>query len=120
MEQLLLHLFGDFILQNDWMALNKKKQGYSGTIACLVHTLTYAIPFLLIGSWLAVIVIGLTHYIIDRGHLVEKFIRFKNNETYKDNFGFMKERPFAISIWLYIIIDNIFHLIINYLAIMFL
>jgi len=25
MEQLLLHLFGDFIVQNDYVALNKKK-----------------------------------------------------------------------------------------------
>jgi len=114
MIQLLLHLFGDFVVQNDWMALNKKEPGWIGIKTCAIHSITYALPFLLITSIWAVLLIGITHYIIDRGHLVEKYIQWHNGETYSKNFGYGKDRPFAISIWLFIITDNTFHLIINF------
>ena len=107
-EQILLHLFGDFIIQNDWMAMNKKKPGIKGDLACLIHTITYSLPFLLITS---------THYVIDRTKIIDYFIMLKNGEKDIKNFGFNHERPFAVSIWIYIFVDNTFHLIINYLAI---
>ncbi len=37
------HLVGDFILQNDWMAKNKKRS----SLACSVHVVVYMLPFLL-------------------------------------------------------------------------
>ena len=37
-----------------------------------------------------------------------------------ENFGFERSRPFAISIWLYIICDNLLHIICNYLALKYL
>ena len=117
MEQILLHLFGDFIVQNDWMAMNKKKPGWLGVSACLIHTVLYALPFLLITNWAAVLVIWSTHFIIDRWKLIDYFIMLKNGEKDIKNFGFSHERPFAISVWIYIFVDNTFHLIINYLAI---
>lgn len=58
MEQLLIHLFGDYFLQTDKQALNKKKSSWQ----CFLHILTYSLPFLLIGSWKAVLVIGITHF----------------------------------------------------------
>lgn len=117
MEQLLLHLFGDFIVQNDWMAMNKKKPGWLGFKACFIHTLTYSLPFLLITNWLAFLVIWFTHFVIDRTKIVDYFVMWKNGEKDIENFGFSHERPFALSIWIYIFIDNTFHLIINYMAI---
>ena len=36
------------------------------------------------------------------------------------NFGFGVERPFAITIWLYIICDNLLHIICNYIALLYL
>lgn len=36
------------------------------------------------------------------------------------NFGFATDRPFALSIWLMIIVDNTFHLIINHFALKYL
>lgn len=37
-----------------------------------------------------------------------------------ENFGFKHDRPFAITIWLSIITDNLCHLICNYLALKYL
>jgi len=116
MIQLGLHLIGDYIIQNDWMALNKKKPGWKGFFACLIHCVTYALPFLLIGSWQAVTVILVTHFIIDRWKLVDWFLAARNGVWHIRNFGFGEERPVFITIWLYIITDNIFHLACNYAA----
>lgn len=117
MEQLLLHLFGDFILQTDNMALNKKKNTLNGYIYCILHCVTYSLPFILITNWKAVIFIGLTHFIIDKTNIVAHFLKLRNNVKDISNFGFAKERPFAITVWLLIFTDNTIHLILNYLAI---
>lgn len=133
MEQLLLHLFGDFIVQNDYVALNKKKNTLKGWIYCLWHCISYSLPFLLITNWKAVLVIGLTHFIIDKTNIVAYFLAMRNNtkellyvgnfkwvKKYNvKNFGFLPERPFAITIWLLIFTDNTLHLIINYLCVTF-
>lgn len=144
-EQLLIHGVGDFILQTDKQALNKKNKGWFGFRQCLYHCTTYSLPFLIIGSWQAVSVIFLTHFIIDRTRIVDYVLAWKNNVRYNEsqtlrkgqpdeftiygmwhgklnisNFGFGLERPFAISIWLYIITDNLCHLIINYFALKYL
>ena len=68
-------------------------------------------------SHLALLTIFLTHYLIDAGKVVEWFLAVRNGVFNIKNFGFSKERPFAVSVWLLIITDNSIHLIINYLAI---
>jgi len=120
MIQLFLHLIGDYIIQNDWMVLNKKKRSITGWLACQIHCLTYSLPFLFIGSWAAVSAIYISHYILDRTNIVAWFIAMKNGVSDIDNFGYSYERPFSISIWLLIITDNIFHLIFNYLSLFYL
>ena len=62
MLQLILHVFGDYFLQTDWQALNKKKPGIIGFWACLKHCTFYSIPFLFVGSWKAVLVIFITTF----------------------------------------------------------
>lgn len=135
MLQLILHGIGDYYLQTDLQALNKKKKGWFGFWQCFLHCLTYSLPFLFIGSWKAVLVIFLTHFLIDRTNIIAYLLAIKNNvKKYKHrvrwyifirnfwkyynikNFGFGEERPFTVTIWLYIICDNIFHIICNYLA----
>ena len=140
MEQLILHGIGDFFLQTDKQALGKKLDGWYGFKCCLIHCLTYSLPFLLIGSWQAVAIIFITHFIIDRTNLVAYLLAIKNGVKKSDieessgkkirrefpytydisNFGFGLDRPFAISIWLYIICDNLLHIICNYLALKYL
>lgn len=73
MEQLILHLVGDYVTQNHWMA-NRKTQS---TIPCLVHVVLYTLPFLLLQpSWEALAVIAGTHFVIDRFRLAKYWCRF--------------------------------------------
>lgn len=127
----LIHLIADYYVQNDWMALNKKKPGWLGTWACAVHCLTYTLPFLLVTqSWKALAVIGLTHFLIDRTQLVAWLIWAKNSiyagelrcswAEAKTNSGFHPSRPAFIAVWIGIITDNTFHLILNALALNYL
>lgn len=137
MIQLLFHLWGDFIVQTDAWALNKKKPGWFGARCCLTHCVTYSAPFLFIGSLQAVSVIFITHFIIDRTRIIDYLLAWKNgvykivhrheyDRIYEEkvldisNFGFGRHRPFAISIWLYITADNIAHTTINFLALKYL
>jgi len=115
MIQFLLYCIGDYLIQNDWMGLNKKKLTLKGELACQIHCITYSLPFLFIGSWKAVIAIYLSHYIIDRTNIIGWFLAIRNFVFDTKNFGFAHDRPVFISFWLYIITDNIFHLICNYL-----
>lgn len=119
MEQLLLHLFGDFIVQNDYVALNKKKNTLKGWLYCLWHCTTYSLPFLLITGWRATTLIGISHFIVDKTNIVPHFLRLRNFAPDTKNFGFLQDRPFAITIWLMIFTDNSLHLILNYLFIRF-
>lgn len=119
MEQLILHLVGDFVTQSDWVARNKTKS----SCVALVHALVYSAPFLLIGSPRAVAVIFGTHWVIDRFRLVRYLVWVKNwpspghypwaeaGET-----GFHKSTPEWLAIWLMIIVDATMHLICNYCA----
>ena len=120
MLQIILHVLGDFIFQSSWMADNKKKLNLKGEFACQAHCISYSLPFLFIGSWRAVLVIYATHYIIDRTNIVAWFLAYRNGVKTVDNYGFSQEQPYAMSLWLYIITDNFFHIVCNFLALTFL
>jgi uncharacterized membrane protein len=75
MEQLLCHIFGDYFLQSDWMALNKSKR----TFPCLIHVVLYSLPFLfLTNNIYALILIASTHFVFDRFSLVKYVVYAKN------------------------------------------
>lgn len=79
MEQLLAHFWGDFVLQTDWMALNKKKPGMHGWIPVLAHSLVYTLMFLMLTrSWVALAVIFVTHAVIDHYSFLSKLIWARN------------------------------------------
>jgi hypothetical protein len=150
MTQIFAHLIGDYILQSDWMAMNKSKR----TIPCLVHVLLYTSCFLfLTTSWKALLVIGGVHFILDRWPvIIRRIIWLKNHINpwgkyvpfekccvtgYFDTIlmesnadiafvdksetvnGFQPRLNY-ITIWLYIITDNLLHLLTNYLALTYL
>jgi Protein of unknown function (DUF3307) len=120
MEELILHGIGDYFLQTDKQALSKKNKGWYGFWQCFIHCLTYSLPFYLIGNTLQVSMIFLTHFIIDRTNIVAWGLAYKNGIRTIENFGFGLQRPFAITIWLYIICDNLIHIICNYLILKYL
>lgn len=134
MNQLLLHILGDYFLQSDWIALNKSKK----SLQCLIHCIIYTIPFLVLTQsiWALLFIFG-SHFIFDRFSLVKYIIWLKNhlNPTfsyypfdkcsvtgyYDDwNSSNVDSRPKFITTWLYIISDNSVHLACNLFALTFL
>lgn len=72
MNPFVAHMVGDFILQNDWMARNKKLN----PIACAVHSVVYLMPFLLTHlQWWQLILIGLQHFAQDHTEFVFWWMR---------------------------------------------
>ena len=108
MIQFILHLVGDYLLQNDWMAQNKKKPGINGFLSCFVHCLLYSIPFLFFYNLVAVLIIFLFHFIIDRYYFVKWYMDFVGQKDFS-------KPPF--SPWSILAVDNTFHLLINYIII---
>lgn len=124
MEQLILHLFGDYILQTNWMATEKVKRSF----AAFAHALVYTLPFLLLQpSLMAFMVILWTHFFIDRYRLA-RYVVFAKNWITEPHLkwqdcsatGYPKEIPPWLSVWLLIIADNSIHLACNYLALRYL
>jgi len=120
MEQLILHLFGDYVTQTDWMATNKTKK----TVVAVLHAAIYSLPFLLLSpSMLALAVIFVTHAAIDRYRLA-RFVVFAKNWTTQPSLrwsdcsvtGYHKDTPPWLAVWLLIVADNTMHLAINYAA----
>lgn len=73
--QLVAHAVGDYLLQSDWMALNKTKNKW----AAAAHVLTYSLPFLLVTqSFWALFFIATTHFVIDHWRLARYVVWAKN------------------------------------------
>lgn len=120
MEQLLLHLIGDYVTQTDWMASEKTKRN----TAAATHAVVYSLPFLLLSpSALAFAVILVSHYFIDRYRLARYVVFAKNWVTNPSlrwadcsGTGYPGATPPWLAVWLMIIADNTLHLSINYAA----
>lgn len=70
---------GDYLLQSDWMAQEKTKKW----LAAAVHALVYTLPFTLFlfftqATWKALVVIGVTHFVIDHWRLARYVAWAKN------------------------------------------
>lgn len=66
------HVVGDFLLQNEWMAMNKRKSFW----ACFVHVLVYLIPFLFSSlTWWQLLLIGATHFLQDHTDFIFWWMR---------------------------------------------
>lgn len=72
---LVLHLFGDYLLQSDWMAQRKT----TSSVPAAAHAIVYTAPFwLLMPSWWAMLLVGGTHFVIDRWRLARYVCWAKN------------------------------------------
>lgn len=126
-DQLVAHAVGDYILQSDWMATEKTKK----SVAALAHVVAYGLPFFLLRpSPMAYAVIVGTHFVIDRWRLARFVVFFKNAmgnfgpnrllSDYQTPTGYPVETPAWLAVWLFIIADNVMHVIINGLALRYL
>jgi hypothetical protein len=124
-SQLICHLIGDYILQSHWMASDKTKSHLPAAVHATVYTsvflfLTFSIP--------ALLVIGVTHFFIDRFRLARYVCWYKNYIAPRSAWpqgqitatGYADSVPVWLSTWLLIITDNAMHLIINGLALYYL
>lgn len=126
MEILLAHLVGDYVIQSDWMAIEKTKRW----LPAVVHAATYTILYVLITqSWLALLVIFGTHAVIDRYRLARHLVWAKNLLAPKryhypwdecSASGYHRSRPEWLAVWLMIIADNTAHLAINWASVIWL
>lgn len=99
MHYVLAHFIGDYILQNDAMAMNKKKSDWY----CSLHVATYMLPFLLCGlNWWQFLLIVAQHYLIDRTNFVVWFMKFKGSGQFASG---------PCSPWSIIVTDNILHIL---------
>jgi uncharacterized protein DUF3307 len=122
---LLAHVAGDYVVQTHWMATEKLNRW----LPAAIHALTYTACYLAVTRSLwALLVIGGTHYLIDRYRLARYLIWFKN---YLAPAGFrfplsetINGYPIGTPIWLatglLIVVDNWMHLVINTLAVLYL
>ena len=112
MNYLIGHLVGDYLLQNDWMALNKKAMTFRGWLACLIHCFLYSVAVCAFTGWwdARFIIVMLSHLALDKTLVVVWYMRltgsFKRIITDKNN-------PSAI--WACAIVDNTFHMVTLYL-----
>lgn len=99
MHWIFAHLIGDYILQNDWMAINKKNNSW----ICLLHVILYMIPFIFCNLLIwQLIIIAIEHFIQDRTNIVTWTMKIKGSEPFS-------KPPFAP--WSIILMDNIYHIL---------
>jgi len=75
---LVAHLVADWLLQNDWMALNKTNLRHpAGWVHASIHGLLLGLAL----GWLGGVVLGIIHLLIDTGRPVKWWILvFKKSE----------------------------------------
>ena len=86
-EMLLGHLTGDYLFQNEWMAMNKAKNTLNGWLAATVHCVIYTLAICLFmqnfdWSWIGVVF--LTHFPIDKFRLAEHYMHFIKGKGMRD------------------------------------
>jgi hypothetical protein len=138
-EMLLGHLTGDYLLQNEFLAMNKSKNTWIGWFAALIHCILYTFAvclFMQNFQLIWIIVVFLSHFPIDKFSLAEKYMHYIKGKGMKDYVK--KDRMYDDIIYtpkfqnkllnrydmleggftsiVYTLTDNSMHLIIMYLA----
>lgn len=100
MNYILAHFIGDFLLQNDWQAVNKKKS----SLICTLHVTLYILPFLFCGlTVLQIFLIYIQHWLQDRTKFVSWYCR-----SFRIFQGELKQNVLP---WGHFVVDQIFHFI---------
>jgi hypothetical protein len=134
---LLGHLVGDYLLQNNWMALQKNKQEGLGTLVCFMHCTSYVmgvLPLTQIWTWQWIVIVFASHYFVDRYGWAEKWLQLIRGRSLTEYLGYWDIRctpehpggnPIdkrheilrgAFSVLVYTVVDNTMHLVLMYLG----
>jgi hypothetical protein len=96
------HLVGDYLLQPDWMAQNKKKSSF----ACAAHCTVWTLSVCAFAGWwspAAVAVLWSTHFVQDRTNLIMWWMtKVARQQQFATG---------ACSPWSIIVVDNIWHIL---------
>lgn len=96
------HLVGDYLLQNDWMALNKKQ----GSLPCLIHCAIWTVSICAFTGWWhasVMCILFLTHFAQDRTNIVLFWMTKINRQA---KFAGPPCAPWSI-----IVVDNVWHIV---------
>lgn len=105
------HLVGDYLLQTDWMAQNKKLRSWPCVVHCVIWTASVCL-FAGIG-WQAAAFLFACHFAQDRTQLVRWWMTL----PWKNQTGFMQS---PLSPWSMIVVDNVWHVVQLWAAVRFL
>jgi hypothetical protein len=94
------HLAGDYLAQNDWMALNKKRSSFH----CAVHCAVWTALVMLFAQWPLWTALPLfaSHFLQDRTQIVA---------WYMDAVGQKSFRTGLCAPWSAIVVDNVWHVV---------
>jgi hypothetical protein len=96
------HLVGDYLLQNDWMAQNKKRRSFP----CFVHCALWTLAVCAFAGWWslpALAVLFVTHFMQDRTQVVVFWMTRINRQPQ------FVQPPCAP--WSLIVVDNVWHIV---------
>ena len=118
------HLVGDYLLQNNWMALNKAKYDLKGWVACFGHCFVYTLTMAVFtNDWSAgwIVLVFLSHFLIDKFGFVEWYLHTIKGRSIKDCLRLASDQystcsidvlQISITAFVYIVCDNTFHLLV--------
>lgn len=96
------HLVGDYLLQNDWMALNKKKDAG----ICCAHCFTWTASVCFFSGWSfhgqIYLLLFCSHYIQDNTNIISRWM---------DLIGQKQFRTGPCAPWSIIVVDNVWHVV---------
>lgn len=81
MEILLAHMFGDYVLQNRWMALNKTSNNTVCVLHCMIYTIMCKLFLFNYLTLFELCIIFTTHFLMDRFRLAKYWRQFYSGET---------------------------------------
>lgn len=95
------HLVGDYLLQNDWMALEKKRSSFRCAVHCVLWTLAVCA---FAGWWQPWVVVALfaAHFAQDRTTVINWWM---------DAIGQRAFRIGPCAPWSAIVVDNVWHIV---------
>lgn len=95
------HLVGDYLAQNDWMALNKKKSTLHCAVHCAIWTLC-VVTFAGWWSWPVIAALFATHFAQDRTNIIRWWMSLVGQEQFAAG---------PCSPWSIIVVDNVWHIV---------
>lgn len=124
-EMLLGHCVGDYIFQNNWLALNKGKNSFIGWFTCFIHCLIYTTCVCgVMGNfeydWM--ILVFFSHFFIDKFSLADKWSKFIGATSLRQFLDDNKNQTLSamdgliagFASFCYAVRDNTFHILIMY------